>query len=420
MGFFKFVEQVIFFPFSQHPVIETIITLLVFYALLRIVWALRLYTIKFKYILSKKWITLEIRIPKEIERSPAAMEIFIINALYQSGGAGNPYKKYWLGKVLNWVSLELCSFGGSVHFFIRCHSWMKDVIEAQLYAQFPQVEVLEVEDYTDRIPPYRADADWDMYGATYKQEMPDVYPIKTYKDWGVDRHYESLEVEQQIDPLSSIIEAMASLRKGEEWWIQIILEANKGDEWPKHADHEIKRLKQMFSEQSALSPEGRLLSSLTEGERETINAIERSKEKFRFNVGIRTIYLAKKEAYNGTRHLYIKNAFSPFATQHLNRLKRVTYTGFDNPWDDYADFLNIRKKERLLEDYREREYFDLLFKFTWFDIYMKFIDPHNFHHMVMTTEEIATIYHLPGRLIQTPGIERIESRTAEPPANLPV
>ena len=422
MGFFQFLEQVIFMPLVRYPLLGSLAMLIVFIVLVVLVWRLRMYVIQYKFILKKKWITLEIRLPKEVERSPAAMEVFMINGLYHSGGVGNPYKKYWLGKVLNWLSLEIVSFGGSVHFYIRCHKWMKDTVEAQLYAQYPQVEIIEVEDYTDRIPPYERDSGWNLYGGTFFKEQPDVYPIKTYKDWGVDRHYESLDVEQQIDPLSSLIEAMSVLRPGEEWWVQFIITAHKGRGWHKAAEKEIVKLQKKYRDRIITSDEARQESSsysLTEGERDTIHAIERGMEKFRFKVGIRTIYMAKKENYDGNKHLFVKNMFSPFASQHLNRLKRVTYTGFDNPWADYMEIFNTAKKKRFLEDYRNREYHHHMFKFTWFDWYMKFFDDYFHPEMTMSTEELATLFHIPGRMVQTPGIERIESRKAEPPANLP-
>lgn len=421
MGFLQFIEYIIFEPLVRYPAIGTLVLVIFFILLFKAVWKLRMYVIQYKYIMSKKWITLEIRFPKEVERSPAAMEVFFINGLHHSGGAGNPFKKYWKGGVINWLSLEIVSFGGSVHFYIRAHSWMKDTIESQLYAQFPQVEILEVEDYTDRIPPFEPNSGWSIYGGTFKKELPDMYPIKTYKDWGVDRHYESLEVGQQVDPLSALIEAKSSLRSGEEWWTQIIIRAHSGGDWHSSAEAEITKLQKKYRERAlAGETEGRSNYSLTEGEKETINAIERGMDKFRFDVGIRTLYMAKDGHYDNNKHLFIKNMFSPFASQHLNRLKRVTYTGFDSPWEDYMNILDTAKKKRFLEDYRNREYFHHMFKYTWLDLYMKYIDAYSPSKQTMSTEELATIFHIPGRMIQTPGVERIESRKAEPPANLPM
>ena len=418
------VWSIITTPIGNYPVIAAIVLSIVFYILGRIVWALRVYVIRYKYILKRRqgWITLEIRIPREIERSPEAMELFLINAMYQSGGIGSWYKKYWQGKILNWSSLEIVSFGGSVHFYIRCHKWMKDIVEAQLYAQFPQIEILDVADYTDRIPPFDKDADWNLYGGTFKYEEDTVLPIRTYKDWGVDRHTESLDSEQQIDPINAIYEALSSLREGEEMWIQILLQANKGSWWKKRAEKYIQALRDKYEIGEKKTEEeggGDRYRKLTKGQEEQINAIERSMEKFRFETGIRVIYLAKKDKYDGSKHIYIKNLFSGYASQHLNRLKRVTLTGFDHPWQDFNGFLDNRKKKRFLEDYRNCEYFHLVNRINWFDLYMKYIDDYDQPELVMTTEEIASLWHFPSRSLQTPGVERIESRKSEPPSNLP-
>jgi hypothetical protein len=40
--------------------------------------------------------------------------------------------------------------------------------------------------------------------------------------------------------------------------------------------------------------------------------------------------------------------------------------------------------------------------------------------MVMSTEELATIYHVPSLAIETPSLGRVHSATGEAPANLPV
>ena len=39
---------------------------------------------------------------------------------------------------------------------------------------------------------------------------------------------------------------------------------------------------------------------------------------------------------------------------------------------------------------------------------------------VMTTEELATIYHFPGDVSKTPTLSRVTAKKAEPPANLPI
>ncbi len=38
----------------------------------------------------------------------------------------------------------------------------------------------------------------------------------------------------------------------------------------------------------------------------------------------------------------------------------------------------------------------------------------------MTVEELATIFHFPGKVATTPTLGRIPSKRAEPPSNLPI
>ena len=58
-----------------------------------------------------------------------------------------------------------------------------------------------------------------------------------------------------------------------------------------------------------------------------------------------------------------------------------------------------------------------------FDAYINrsaFYKPHKRKTIVLNTEELATIYHFPGSVVQTPSLSRIESKKGEPPAGLPV
>jgi 3'-phosphoadenosine 5'-phosphosulfate sulfotransferase (PAPS reductase)/FAD synthetase len=61
-----------------------------------------------------------------------------------------------------------------------------------------------------------------------------------------------------------------------------------------------------------------------------------------------------------------------------------------------------------LEDYKNRYY------------YPRDYVNHADKMKVMSVEELATIYHLPGKVILSPGLRRVESQKREAPANLPV
>jgi len=113
-------------------------------------WRFWIRYVRMQFLNEQKHVVLEFRLPKEITKSPVAMEVFI-NTLYQTSGEGNWFDKFWKGGMRAWFSLEMVSLEGQVHFFIWARSNLKKIIETQLYSQYPDVEITEVEDYTKEV-----------------------------------------------------------------------------------------------------------------------------------------------------------------------------------------------------------------------------------------------------------------------------
>jgi len=88
------------------------------------------------------------------------------------------------------------------------------VIESSIYAQYPEVEIYETEDYVHDVPMNagQPDSDWDLWGATLELTKADPYPIKTYIDYGLDKDPKE---EFKNDPLATLIELLGSLKQGE-------------------------------------------------------------------------------------------------------------------------------------------------------------------------------------------------------------
>ncbi len=160
---------------------------------------------------------LEIKIPREMFKSPLAMEMFL-NSLY-GAGVGNLMDVYLKGRVRAWFSLEIVSIDGQVRFFIWGHKNMKSRIEAQLYAQFPNVSVQEVADYTLGVHRNPEKITFGWFGQ-FALTKADAYPIKTYIDYGLDK---DAKEEYKHDPIVPMLEFLGSLKKGEQAWIQILI-----------------------------------------------------------------------------------------------------------------------------------------------------------------------------------------------------
>src|SRR4026207_2492263 len=84
----------------------------------RLAWTWWVHYIQQDFISGIDFVLLEIIPPRDVLRSPQAMELFITNALYHMSNQGGK-EEYWQGAVWFWFSLEIASIEGQVHFYIR-------------------------------------------------------------------------------------------------------------------------------------------------------------------------------------------------------------------------------------------------------------------------------------------------------------
>lgn len=343
----------------------------------------------------------------DIFKTPLAMELFI-NALYQTGGEATPVDRFWHGKVRPWFSLEIVSLGGKVGFFIWTRKELSGYIQSQIYAQYPGIEVKEVEDYTDKFD--YSSGNYAMFGVEYALTEPDPVPIKTYVDYGLDK---TSEEEEKTDPITAVLEFFGSLRDGENAWIQMIVRAHKKEDkdpeswfgktdlWKDKAKDLIKEIREESLVE--IDPEKGKMPMATEGQKNKITAIERSVSKLPFDVGIRAVYIAERDLFNGVNIPGLIGSFKQYGSLDLNGFKPGKTTSFDYWWQDPTGRRVAFLKNRMFKSYVNREYF-----FT------------GRKHFILNSEELATIFHFPGRVAITPGLERVQSRKGEAPANLPI
>ncbi len=199
------------------------------------------------------WIMLEIKLPREINKSPLATEVALASFILNSG-VSTKYDRVFKGNLPVFSSLEIASIEGVIHFYIRIQKRFKDLIESNFYAQYPEIEIVEADDYTKLIRYHHLSKDVSMWGNLFrtskswnptnpktgtafpkegKANVPlnegmeaysmkaDFYPIKTYVDFGLDKDPKE---EFKIDPLNQLIETLGSIGRGEHMWYQIIIQ----------------------------------------------------------------------------------------------------------------------------------------------------------------------------------------------------
>ena len=361
--------------------------------------------------------TLEIKLPQEILKSPEAMELVLIQ-LHQTASPDNHHQTYWDGKHPPKYGLELVSRGGDVRFYISVPTKkFKNILETQLYAQYPGIEVHEMEiDYTAEIP-------WDpetfsYFSIHFGLKKADAYPIKTYIEYGLQ---DMPKEEEKVDPITPMLEMLGSVGPDEHVWIQVLIDANREQDfkvgslslvpdWKGEAREQVKEIIKNAAKRVGVKEEmigTNVNQLLTDTEKDTIKAIERSLGRNAFNTAIRGMYIAKKEVFNpGERVGAIITGWRGYDDLNRNAIGVRWRTDFDwNWWQDPTERKRFALKKEELHEYKRRAYT---------------------HHnpldtpKVMTTEELATIFHLPGKVANTPTLARIPSKRAEPPANLPI
>jgi hypothetical protein len=357
----------------------------------------------------QQWTLLEISIPKDVFKSPEAMEM-IFNTLNDGSGVGTAWKKYVNGAIPNTFSLEIVSIEGSIYFFIRTQTKFKELIKNQIYSQYPRAEVNEVDDYTRYIGDYtqRQDA-WSLFGVEFDLTAHDAYPIKTYVDYGLDKAVGSLDEEQKIDPITPTLEYLGSLRKDEQVWLQMIVRSDKWSPWRKEAMMEINRIMGRDKLADPNNPVSTL--RLTHGEQEAMKAIDRSLQKYAFEVGFRGIYITRPNAFRPANIAGLIGSVRQYGSANLNSFRPGLTTDFAYLYQDFSGKRLKSLKNKFFNNYFNRAFFHG----AELDRGEKSKKP-----FILTAEELATMFRFPGRVSETANLERIEATKAEPPTNLPI
>lgn len=428
----------LFFPFIQKGVLPLLGTII----LGKLAWKLWLHYIQQDFISGIDFVLLEIVPPRDVLRSPKAMELFITNALYHHSFKGGK-EEFWQGAVWFWFSLEIVSLEGQVHFYIRTPTRVRGLIETQMYAQYPQSQIKEVEDYTLGVDEISKKSSWNGWGCEFALHKKEAFPIKTYVDFGLDKDPKE---EFKVDPISSVVELFGSMQKGEQMWMQIVVTPAKVEyhthgTWFKTHDWIIESqlvLKKMLEPYTRTQKglEGKIAQEIRIPDfyKNVAAGMSAKTAKLGFETGIRVMYIAKKEVYNMSNRRNLRLVFRQYAKPDSNEFDRVNSAQADR----YSGIFTASQKtiwllaNRMLKEYRERSFFHESLRqrffsqaywhwpipevFTFDAIIKAYVHSHTF---ILNTEEIATLWHFPGQILKVPTLERIESKEAAPPTNLP-
>jgi hypothetical protein len=393
------------YAFKLYPIWLPVILAFLF-------WEVWLQYIRHLFFATTKYVVLEIRLPRDIFKSPAAMEL-VFNTLYLTSGESHFFDRFWDGKVRPWFSAEIISEGGQVRLLMWTRENLRNLVESQIYAQFPDVEIHQVEDYTKEMV-FNPEVN-NIWGTRYKLNQDDPLPIKSYIDYGLDKDPKE---EFKIDPLVSVLEYMSSIKPSEKVWFQIVFRAHKtekhggflskADDWHKGIYEIREKIFAKIKLEERRNP--------SKAEADILEGLQRSFQKYPFDVGFRCLYLADKATFSMGTVAGLRNLLRPFSYNPVPKFKDFTVAGFNSfggedsidtnyAWEDFMDLRMNKKKREMLDAYKRR---------------MFYYDPYVFKTHVMTSEALATLFHFPGAVAATPGLARIPSKRAQAPTNLPI
>ncbi len=379
-------------------------------------WKCWIWYARSSFIFNRDTIVLEVKMPRDVTRSPRAMEN-ALSTLWTDSGETTFLNRIWQGQCRPYFSFEVASFGGEIHFYIWCWRGWRDTVEAAMYAYYPEVELHEVEDYASK---FKFDpSKHECFPTDWRYEpRNDAYPIRTYIEFELDKDPDE---EFKIDPLALVLERMSGIKHDEQMWYQIIITMSrdnrrkKGGHWWETENRyegllkeEIDKIrKETVGDPDDPHDKWRSYARVPQFRHsELIKAIDRNLGKHPFNVGMRGIYIASPESFSASGYTALRWLWRPVGNpQWMNQMRpRRGGNPFDWPWQDFMDIRWTRMIRRFFDTYRRRSHF-----------YAPWIFPHN----MMSTEVIATMWHPPSASAQIPGLERIPAKKAEPPANLP-
>lgn len=375
-----------------------------------------------KFYLGQGRSTLRIKIPQEIFKSPEAMEI-VLAQIHNTANPDNLMQTYLDGKRPLPISLEIVSVGGDVRFYVNTpRRKSKEAFEANMYAQYPGIEIVEEPvDYAAEIP---LDTEaHDMMSFHMGKKETQEFPIKTYIDYGLDKFPKE---EEKVDPITPTLEVLAGIKPYERVYIQIICVAYRkdsfkngqlivGKSWKDGVKEKIDEIMHRDPHTKTPLVRGTIeengvgfeqMPLITPGERSIIELLERHVGKYVYNTAIRWMYITKKGHFNGDIINPIIRTFSQY-DGNANQIGVKWRTDFNYkdlfPGGKAQDLSALKRQE--LKEYKLRTYIpkgnDDGFK-------------------IFTVEELATMFHPPGRVAATPGLARIPSTRSEAPPNLPI
>jgi len=256
------------------------------------------------------------------------------------------------------IAFEIVAKNEDIRFYISVHKKQRDMIEKQVFGAYPDAVITEA-------PEYNIFTDHGKVAFAEMQFRSSAYqPIKVYKDLS-------------IDPLSAITTALAKMGPDEGAAVQLLI-APADSKWRSNGRAYVSKIKKNESnpEKAKYSVDPRALE-----------AIDNKCTKPGFNVYLRMVVCANDQEVANAHLSNIKTAFAQFNSDQNGFKGKKTW---------------LKKAFMLDFIYRYQPIW------TW-----------KTNVPVLSSEELATVFHFPNKQVETPYIYWVYSKKAPAPIDIP-
>lgn len=258
------------------------------------------------------------------------------------------------------ISFEIVAKREDIRFYVAVPKRLVDLVEKQIHGSYPGADVRQVDEYT-----IFSETGKVAFAALIPKNS-DYLPIRTYRDL-------------PVDPLSSITSTLAKMGEGEGAVIQILIQP-AGGKW---------------------SGLGRSYISKTKKN-------EANPEKANFKVDSKTLesieQKTSKPGFHSVVRLVVSSASKESAEAHLENL----ITSFHQFTSDHNHFGKVK--------FPLRKLFMVDFIYRYFPMINL---PFYKQYGILNSDELATLYHLPNKSVETPHIYWLNAKRAPAPHQIP-
>lgn len=270
------------------------------------------------------------------------------------------YTSDWFKKLTSpqdHFSFEIVALKEDIRFYVSCPGKLQDLIEKQIHGAYSGAEIYQVDEYN-----IFSETGKVAFAALTTKSAP-YYPIKTFK-------------ELATDPLSSLTSSLAKMGEGEGAAIQILL-SPAGSDWQHAGESYVSETKKKEA-----NPD----TAKYQTDQKTYEQVENKISKPGFYTAIRIVTSSTSET---SAKVHLKNLTGSFAQ-------------FSSNLNHFSSVKRIWLKQLFMIDFIYR--------------YMPLF---NKNAALLNTEELATIFHFPNKMVETPHIHWLNAKRAPAPAEIP-